>query len=273
MDLTATVAPELTHGLILVTLRGMLTVRSAPTVRAVLRKCLAEYPEAVIVDVSDLRADSRIRLTVFPAAVRAYGPPPALLLHGARPELLAMMRGRLLSDIAHYATLGQARAAMGGTSAGAARRMTLRLAPTLAAAAQARKLVAQACRAWRATHLSGPATQVISELVSNAVQHAGTDVHVGAALRGDFLHLSVRDYDPRGGVQRGLASQPPWTVGAPGGPPSPPHPREGADGVALPERGRGLHLVGVYATAWGCIRTADGKTVWASLRATAMPDR
>ncbi|HEX8629274.1 MAG TPA: ATP-binding protein [Catenuloplanes sp.] len=253
MDLTATVTPELPHGLILVTLRGTLTEQSAPTVRAVLRKCLAEYPDAVIVDVRDLRTDSRVRLAVFPAAVRAFGPPPALLLHGAGPELLAMMRGRLLGDIPHYDTLGQARAAMAGAAAGATRRMTLRLPPTLSAAAQAREMVSDACRAWRTTDLSGPATQIISELVSNAVQHAGTDVHVGAALRGGFLHLSVRDY-------------------AQGGPTAT-HPQDAADGVALPERGRGLHLVGVYATAWGSIPTGDGKTVWATLRATAPPAR
>ena len=32
-------------------------------------------------------------------------------------------------------------------------------------------------------------------------------------------------------------------------------------------RGRGLHLIDVYAAAWGSMPTAGGKVVWATVRA------
>ena len=95
-------------------------------------------------------------------------------------------------------------------------------------------------------HLAGPATVVISELVSNAVEHAGTDLVVTVALRGRYLHLSVHD-DSR---------QPPVPTA------------EGKGGPLVPVRGRGLHLVAGYATAWGSAPVGGGKTVWATLRAT-----
>ncbi len=52
MRLTATVAPDLADGVITVEFHGLLNVHSAPTARAVLLKCLAQCPDAVLVDVS-----------------------------------------------------------------------------------------------------------------------------------------------------------------------------------------------------------------------------
>ena len=94
-------------------------------------------------------------------------------------------------------------------------------------------------------HLTGPATVVISELVSNAVEHAGTDLDVKVTLRGRYLHLSVHDGSPL--------------------PPVPVAVIENGPLVAV--RGRGLHLVAGYATAWGSTPVSGGKTVWATLRA------
>ena len=122
----------------------------------------------------------------------------------------------------------------------------MRLPPTPAAAGQARALVAEACHLWHVEHLRGPATLIVSELVSNAVQHAGTDLQVNVALRRDHLHLSVRDEDPR--------------------PAARPDPEPDPARPAV--RGRGLYLVESYATAWGSHANGDGKAVWATLRAT-----
>ena len=41
------------------------------------------------------------------------------------------------------------------------------------------------------------AVLVASELVTNAVVHARTDLHLRLELRGDLFHVAVRDGSPR----------------------------------------------------------------------------
>ncbi|GAA2030738.1 hypothetical protein GCM10009839_33170 [Catenulispora yoronensis] len=85
---------------------------------------------------------------------------------------------------------------------------------------------------------------VVSELVANAVMHAGTPVSVGLTVRPDALEVAVGDLDPA----------PPKLL------PPDPH-RIG---------GLGLHMVNQLAEAWG-VRTIGqrGKTVWCRLRPQA----
>ena len=245
MTLTATVTVEPHHDTILVVVLGTLDLHTAPVLRNTLLKCLAQAPDAVLVDVAGMQVDARSRLTVFPAALRSYGGPAAVLVFGASAELASQMGGGILGDARSFTTARQARAAVAGSRPATPRRLGLRLAATPAAAGRARALIAEACRDWHLEHLRGPATLVVSELVSNAVQHAGTDLEVTVALRRDHLHLSVRDGDPRTPVR-------------PDADPDPAHPAV---------RGRGIHLVEVYASAWGTHATGDGKTVWATMPA------
>jgi sigma-B regulation protein RsbU (phosphoserine phosphatase) len=79
-----------------------------------------------------------------------------------------------------------------------------------------------------------------TELVTNSVVHAGTEVELEIIAGGDSVTVSVLDFK---------AGQ---LVGA-----SP-----GADAAELAERGRGLHLVDAMAAAWGTLHFADGKGVW-----------
>lgn len=249
MSLTATVYPDHDNGVIVVTLRGLLAMESAPTARAALLKSIAQSPEAVIVDLSQMETASRTLLTIFPAAARTHGPPVVtLLLCGASARLASQMTGRVLGDVPVYDTMELAMASLAQPRT--ACRAHLHLAPVPAAAARARHLVDEACRFWGVGHLSGAATLVISELVSNAVQHARTDMHISAALRGNYLHLYVRDGDAHPPVMSTIDIY---------------------DEVTLPEHGRGLHLVDVYTTSWGSRPTEDGKIVWATLRATPVP--
>ena len=154
----------------------------------------------------------------------------------------------MLGDVPVYATRERALAAVAAVRSAASRQVELRLAATVEAARIARHLVDAACRSWRLDHLCAPATLIISELVSNAVRHAGTDLRVTAAYQGDHLRLSVHDGSWR--------------------PPVPP--ADPRDRVPLPEGGRGLFLIDVYASGWGSTPTSDGKTVWATLRTTPM---
>jgi hypothetical protein len=86
----------------------------------------------------------------------------------------------------------------------------------------------------------------MSELVTNAVEHAGTELTVVVTRRGSGLQLAVAD---------GAAEHPRLTKL-----------RRPRRGYPLDERGRGLQTVDATATAWGSLPTPTGKVVWANLQ-------
>jgi hypothetical protein len=116
------------------------------------------------------------------------------------------------------------------------------------AAQQARRLVAAAGHGWALPQLVHPAELVMSELVTNAVQHAGTDMLLTVSRRGAGLHLAVRD---------GTTVLPPLPA------------RADATADTRPDQyGYGLWLVDRIAMAWGARPThpRTGKVVWAVVR-------
>ncbi|MEU2154264.1 ATP-binding SpoIIE family protein phosphatase [Streptomyces sp. NPDC019396] len=133
-----------------------------------------------------------------------------------------------------------------------------------AAASAARRFVGAAIAEWTrlgtvpvrgADRLAEDAALVVSELVTNAVVHAGTTVEVlvrlDTATDDDpaSLVVEVGDHHPARSV-RGHAADP------------------GSDpGVAAgePEYGRGLRLVAALAGSWGIIYRTGRKAVWAKL--------
>ncbi|MEU4488354.1 ATP-binding SpoIIE family protein phosphatase [Streptomyces purpurascens] len=127
----------------------------------------------------------------------------------------------------------------------------------------ARALVRSALAEWTRLGLPGTehltdrladdATLVVSELVTNAVVHAGTDVELECRLEGAdgddketvALVVEVCDHHPSRAPR--------------GGEPETPH--------DMPEYGRGLRLVGALSEAWGITYRTGRKTVWARLPA------
>ena len=83
---------------------------------------------------------------------------------------------------------------------------------------------------------------VTSEVVTNALIHAGSDVDVRLRAFADHVRLEVRDSD----------SNPPV--------PSPFSLSE--EGNSQAEHGRGLFLVEALARAWNTSPNGRGKTVW-----------
>jgi anti-sigma regulatory factor (Ser/Thr protein kinase) len=77
---------------------------------------------------------------------------------------------------------------------------------------------------------------LVSELVTNAIQHAGTELTVDIAHGPDVLRVAVIDGDPHL------------------------RPRRAAD-----ERGRGLTLIAALTQAWGVRDVPGGKQVWCLL--------
>lgn len=106
--------------------------------------------------------------------------------------------------------------------------------------AEARRLVSSALAQWGAEHLQDDATLLVSELVTNAVIHAGTDVDVSVVLLAEAVEVAVTDRHPA----RALPTPPPATVS------------EDSEG------GRGLVLAAALSAAWGIEYTDRTKRVW-----------
>ncbi len=94
---------------------------------------------------------------------------------------------------------------------------------------------------------SDDAVVVVSELVTNAVVHAGTEVELDGRLEAHTgaLVIEVLDHHPSRA------------------------PRDGDTGTpyGIPEYGRGLRLVAALAESWGITYRTGAKTVWARLPA------
>ncbi len=106
----------------------------------------------------------------------------------------------------------------------------------------ARQAARDALTAWRLEELTETAVLLVSELVTNAIQHASTDrsaIVLRLETAGDWLRIEVHDPDP--------------------GEPAPRPP------TGLEESGFGLVLVDTMADKWGVRQTVNGKAVWAEL--------
>jgi DNA-binding CsgD family transcriptional regulator/anti-sigma regulatory factor (Ser/Thr protein kinase)/anti-anti-sigma regulatory factor len=229
--------------------------------RTAIHKCLAEHPPAVIVDLRAVEDADGSSAPLLAAAYRmgaAMQPPVRLAVCVAPADPLTARLHKLGARrfLPIFASLARARAALGNGVA-VPDQLQLRLARTPDAPCLARAWVADACQAWALPHLVHPARSVLSELVTNAVEHAGTDLLVTVARRDDGLYLVVRD---------GSATLPRLVTAAPF-----------ATDAPLPDWGYGLRVVNEMATAWGTLPTHDsaGKIVWASIRSgcnTATPE-
>lgn len=141
---------------------------------------------------------------------------------------------------------------------GTDRRTTIRatLSGSPLAPGSARGLVRAALREWAELGLPGTekltdrladdAMVVVSELVTNAVVHAGTDVELVCRLEDtDSIVVEVADHHPSR-APRDNNAEPAYET---------------------PEFGRGLRLVSTLAEAWGVTYRTGVKTVWARLPA------
>lgn len=242
MDRRLTCTLEADSPIAVLRVAGTLDLLTSLDVRTALHKVLAAEPAAVAVDLSGLRVAEEISLLLFAAFARAaeawpgcrtllYAPDP-----GMRATLARLAVSRAVAVHTRWEDLvGDAR------SPALPRRYHRRLPSSPDAPRMAREFVAAVCQEWHLDHLSEDAGLVVTELVSNAVRHAGGDMRLSVAIGVRFLHVAVRDGDR--GVPR-LA---------------PPDPCAGTGG-------RGLVLVDAVSAGWGSTPTSDGKAVWATLR-------
>jgi anti-sigma regulatory factor (Ser/Thr protein kinase) len=218
-------------------------------VSAGLRLCLAGPSVSIIIDLQHvddaygvsmpfwLAAWRQARLAVSPVNVAFCLPTTAALsrrlrhLNGPQPRV--------------FATVPEARIAIAKRQL-RTDQLQARLAPGPSSVRAARHLVRHACRTWHLPQLVDDTSLIVSELASNAVEHAGTDFIVTVSRGGTSLHVAVHD-----GVSRFPRPSMPALI----------------DPLALlAERGRGLRLVHSVAAAWGAMPAHGGKVVWATVK-------
>ena len=113
---------------------------------------------------------------------------------------------------------------------------SVRLPPEPASAGVARRFVEQALGEIVRPAAIDVVVLLTSELVTNAVVHAGTPVDVLVRDLHGWVQIEVFD----------AGQQVPVVV----------------DGVLASQSGRGLRIVAALSEAWGVDRRRDGKTVW-----------
>jgi len=222
---------------------GALTASSSAELRTALYKCLVEGPNAVVVDLTEATVVDPVALAILPAVARQASLWPGVPFAVAIPPGPVAHRIDQLGYHRWFSVRNTAAAALDAVGDRAAAPTVSELLPPISGAARhARTMITEACLRWDIGHLIGPACIVVTELVTNAVQHAGTAMTVRLCRRGRYLLMAVED----------------GSVGPPRAQPMP--------GPDDPTSGRGLALVKLTALHWGSLPTGAGKVVWAVLR-------
>lgn len=125
------------------------------------------------------------------------------------------------------------------TAEGALGEVETRLSADLASVPRARRFADEALRRWNCADVLDTVSLLVTELVTNAIRHAGSAEDVKVRLFADTIRLEVSD-------------------------PSPALPHRG-DASPDAESGRGLLLVEAMSTDWGAEWTSGGKRVWAEV--------
>ena len=233
-------------GCLVVGFTGSIDLFSVSRVQRALHKDLSEEPYALVCDLSGIDSLDPVCATVFSTVANhpsSRWPTTNFLLCGAQPPVAQILDRLQVPHFLHvYADVEEALEAV--VARPPYLRDELPLAPTPTAAAAARAFVREVCQYWQLAlpdeTLLARAVLLANELVTNAVVHAHTDIWLRLELRGDRLHIGVRDGDPR--LLRLVTPEP------------------GAEG------GRGLWMVEQLAQAWGVHpHPSGGKVVWCTL--------
>lgn len=110
----------------------------------------------------------------------------------------------------------------------------------LASVTAGRHFVRDVLNAWHLPRLVDDAQLATSELVANAVRHAGTDLRLSVSLD-DGVVIAIEDSRPE--IRHPVLANP----------------------GSMAESGRGLHIVAAVSSDWGIRATPNGKAVWFAL--------
>ena len=104
--------------------------------------------------------------------------------------------------------------------------------------AASRQWLAALLDRWELNALVETAALLVSEVVTNAMQHAGSSPRITAAVADGALEVGVTDREPSGSPRKRSADDP------------------------RAAGGRGLAIVDALAADWGTTYLPDGKQVW-----------
>jgi hypothetical protein len=250
---TVTVLGDFDTALAEITVHGCWSAALKTAAATALRDCLVSRPAGIIADLRGL-ADAAGASAALWSAARLWGtqtpdPVPLMVcLPAAAPLAAILTRRGVRWGLPVHPSPARARAALTSVAA-RPDRMILRLDSGFDTLSPVTHAVVEACAAWELPSLSRLGCAVLTELVANAIEHAGSRVDVAITRHRLGLRLTVQDRNPRfPSLTRAVAREP----GDPEG------------------RGRGLRVVHTATTAWGALPSRDGKIVWAVL--TAAPD-
>jgi hypothetical protein len=233
--------------------RGVATVsgqgRSAADVAAELMDVLADEPRVVECDLTGTAARGPGLADAFTpvGSYLAHWPGTVVMVHAPDPELRADLRSAAFADRMLVHTSWDASAEGDHHMLPHLRRYRRRLPPVSTAPREARTCTADVLMDWQMPHLVGAATQVVSELVTHALDHSVSTLDLTLSRVDDRIRLAVRD---DGGT--------PPAAGF-------------ADPPRAPLSRPGLRLMQTFAQHWDVIpahAVGRGKTVWAVLDAS-----
>jgi anti-anti-sigma factor len=224
---------------------GVLSRHTTPALRAAVHECLAEKPDAVVVDLTELSTERDAGLGFLAAMARAavaYAGVRILLCTPSAELRETFDQLGVTRQLPVCASLAEAMAVAHQSSP--ARRARRRLPAGSVAGQAGRDLLVMMCQKWAIEDVVDRMATILTELVANAVLHAGTELVLSVSVSGGHLYVAVHDG----------SSQPPRLGGD-----------EGTGG------GSGLLVVDALAEAWGFTPTAHGKVVWASVEVDIPP--
>jgi hypothetical protein len=215
-----------------------------PDLEVAVLHALAEDPRGVVCDLDAVQdcAEAAVRDLVVCAGEQGRDWPAVPVALVSSDLILRRMLAHqpLHEHVLVHASVGDALAEIESTPAPVSARLPM---PAHSSTSWlARKFVRRTCLGWGLVRGISAASLVVSELVTNAVVHAGTDLELIVSHRSGLLRLAVRDHTRDDPLVRDLDAQ--------------------------RANGRGMVIVGGFSRAWGSLPTADGgKVVWAVLDA------
>lgn len=223
----------------LIELAGPLRRQSAPRLRETVMKVMAARPDAIVLDLEFLDDVEELSVSVFPALGRTVAgvADGELILAAPGPGTRAAMRKAMPLFVRMFDTCSQAMEA--AARAPARRRVTRQLPADPHAARTARRVLDEVCTRWRLLAVRESALVIVTELVTNAVDHVGAPIELCVTVRRGVLRIEVSDHS------RVLPAR--------------------LNQVPDATQGNGLWLVEGLASQWGATPTTWGKTVWADL--------
>lgn len=238
-----TIELERTHPVVRMRASGVLDARTASDLSVAMLEAMAEQPIGVLIEVDQLSFDEAgLRVFATVGEQNRTWPDCGLVLVGPNDRLhQALERTGIIADVAMCPDLPTAQAHVAEFPTHPWLRVDIdadRNAPSLA-----RSAVAQFCsRHGVGGGMGGEAAQLVaSELVTNAVVHAGTPIELTLRLVSPLLHIAVRDSGDGQARIAGLVDE-------------------------TAESGRGLLLVDALSSSWGNLVPQIGKVVWAAVR-------